>query len=543
MVINKKIFDNLLRNDGLVPVENETGFIDEIISKIQIGEIPDKQSLHKEKVRACKKYGMARIPPDSFILENLPRLPKEETQWIKSILMKKKVRTISGVAIIAAMTSPHKCPHGKCSYCPGGPPLSPQSYTGEEPAAMRGKMNQFDPFKQTSNRLEQLQAIGHPTDKIELILMGGTFPSRDLSYQRWFAKRCLDAMNGESSSSLQEAMKKNEKAGSRCIGLTVETRPDWCRLRHVDSILEMGCTRVELGVQIINDEILFSVNRKHTVADTIMATRILKDSGLKVCYHLMPGLPGSDEEKDLKSFRKIFEDPRFRPDMLKIYPTLVIKGSGLYKKWKERKYEPLETSEAVKLVARMKKLVPEWVRIQRIDRDVPSPLIRAGVKKSNLRQLVKKEMERKGWKCRCIRCREVGHNAISNDNNELSDNNEIEIKRKDYEASWGKEIFLSIEKDDFLIGYCRLRIPYEPYRPEINGAIIRELRVNGPAVPIGEKGGWQHRGYGKMLVENAEEVSGEFDSKKLLVTSGIGAKEYYRKLGFGDDGVYVSKKL
>ena len=278
----------------------DMSFYEEIIELILLKKIQTKEEIHKAKIKLCKKYGIDKIPPHSEILAYL----SDDCVGYKdaySLLRKKPMRTISGVAVVAVMTSPEKCPHGRCIPCPGGPENNtPQSYTGYEPAAMRGALNNFDPYLQTKSRLDQLKAIGHSTDKVDFIIMGGTFTSRIFEYQQWFVKRCYDALNKEESQNLEDAKKKNETAQSRCIGLTVETRPDWFSLQHVDNALHLGATRVELGVQSTYDDVLYNMNRGHTVTDTINATRIAKDSGLTICYHIMPGLPGSDEKKDLK---------------------------------------------------------------------------------------------------------------------------------------------------------------------------------------------------------------------------------------------------
>jgi len=307
-------------------------FYSEITSLILSGKIQSKEELHKTKVKLCKKYKMSGVPPDSEIIARLPPDFSEiDRETAISVLRKKPMRSISGVAIVAVMTSPEECPHGRCIPCPGGPEVNtPQSYTGFEPAAMRALINDFDPFLQTKSRIDQLNAIGHSTDKIDFILMGGTFTSRFPFYQSWFVQRCFDALNGIDSTSLEEAKKRNETAKSRCIGLTVETRPDWFRLYHADMALDLGATRVELGVQTIFDDVLFGMKRGHTVSDSVSATRIAKDCGFKVCYHLMPGLPGSNKKMDVECFSTIFEDPDFKPDMIKIYPTLTIKGTRLY---------------------------------------------------------------------------------------------------------------------------------------------------------------------------------------------------------------------
>jgi len=524
-------------------------FYQEIIDLILSQKIQTKEDLHKAKMKLCKKYSIDKIPPDSEVLANLP-LDLSDDEVAYSLLRKKPMRTISGVAIIAVMTSPEACPHGRCIPCPGGPESNtPQSYTGYEPAAMRASINYYDPFLQTQSRLEQLEIIGHSTDKVDLILMGGTFTSRYPEYQKWFVKRCYDALNREESESLEIAKQKNENARSRCIGLTVETRPDWFRLQHIDNALQLGATRVELGVQNVFDDLLYNIDRGHTVVDTVYATRAAKDSGLKVCYHIMPGLPGSNEKKDLEGFRILFEDNRFKPDMIKIYPTLIVEGTELYEIWKSGEYKSLETETATKLIAQMKEYVPEWVRIQRIQRDVPAQLISSGVKKSNLRQFVENEMKNHGKMCRCIRCREIGHKSLK----EKININDLDIKliKRQYQASNGIEIFLSLEdkKKNVVIGYLRLRDVVLPHRYELMKEpcmIIREIKVLGRGLSIGEKTNeaFQHRGYGKKLIKEAERICfEEFKKKKLFVLSGVGVKNYYRKLDFFDDGFYLSKSL
>jgi len=529
----------------IVPMSFYSEITDLILSK----NIQSKKELHEVKKKLCKKYGIDAIPPDSEILARLPSdFSEDEKENAVEILRKKPTRTISGVAIVAAMTSPAECPHGRCIPCPGGPlSNTPQSYTGFEPATMRALLNNFDPFLQTTNRLKQLRSIGHSVDKVDFIIMGGTFTSRSPFYQEWFVKSCFDALNGKESSGLDESKKINETSRSRCIGLTVETRPDWFRLQHADQALGLGATRVELGVQSVFDDVLYAMGRGHTVMDSVYATRVAKDCGFKVCYHLMPGLLGSDEKKDVDCFRTVFEDGLFKPDMIKIYPTLTVKDTGLYDLWKKGGYEPLTTEKATKLVAEIKKYVPMWVRIQRIQRDIPLQHIEAGVNKSNLRQFVEAEMKKHGDKCRCIRCREVGHVSSK----ELIDEDDVDFDTCYYDASGSDEVFVSLVdgKSDSLVGYLRLRDIVCSHRPELlreECMVIRELKVLGRELSLGQKNksGWQHRGFGKELVDEAERVCFEkFGKKSLFVLSGVGVKEYYRKLGFVDDGVYLKKNL
>jgi len=351
-------------------------------------------NLDRLKIKISKKYKLPHIPRNSEIIANLK---DEEIELLLPILRRKESRALSGVSVVAVMTKPYPCPHGRCAYCPGGPETdSPQSYTGFEPAAMRGSQNLFDPEAQVKSRIIQLQSIGHVVDKIDLIIMGGTFPASPRVYQEWFVKGCLDAITNKISKSLNEAKLNAEESKIKNVGITVETRPDCLKTTDIDEMLDLGVTRVELGVQTIYDDIYQKVDRGHTVDDVVNATARMKDSALKICYHMMPGLPGMTKKQDIEAFKTIFTDPRFKPDMLKIYPTLVVKGTKLFNRWKNGDYEPLSTEAAVEIVAEVKRMVPPWIRIMRVQRDIPLPQIEAGVDKSNLRQLAVKRLETTG---------------------------------------------------------------------------------------------------------------------------------------------------
>jgi len=501
----------------------------ELIGAIKSGQVKDRDAVQALKIKLCAKYGLEQVPMNS---EVLAFVSPEDSKFLTPYLIKKPMRTMSGVAVVAVMTSPYDCPHGKCAYCPGGVQNgSPQSYTGKEPAARRAGRNDFDPFKQVNDRITQLTEIGHKTDKIDLIIMGGTFTCRDPEYQEWFVRRCFDAMNGRCSDTLGEAQAVNETAEHRCVGLTVETRPDVFDEKQIERAMRLGATRVELGVQILDDDILDAVERGHRTDAVRDCTKRCKDHGLKVCYHLMPGLPGSTPENDLRCFRKVFEEQEYRPDMLKFYPTLVVDGTKVCDWWKDGKYTPLDTEEAVDLLCRMKEAVPEYVRIQRIQRDIPVPQITAGIMKSNIRQLVADEMERRGHQCRCIRCREVGHRGVS-----LDDPEKVHLKTTEYDASGGHEYFVAFEYEDSLVGYVRVRIDSNPI------ATIRELKVFGKIVSIGDGGeDWQHRGYGRELVAEAERIAKDNGKCGIRVTSGVGVRKYYASLGFSEALPYMQK--
>ena len=502
-------------------------------------------SLRKETSR---RYHLSSLPRNPDILAMLSDDARER---LRTSLQIKPVRTASGIAIIAVMTEPHPCPHGVCSYCPGGVRVgTPQAYTGHEPAALRGAQNDYDPFRQVRSRMAQLSAAGHKVGKVEIIVMGGTFPSTPIVYQQRFIKGCLDALTNSKSQTLEEAKTLAESSRIRNVGITVETRPDWCKERQVDMMLDYGVTRVEIGVQVLDDKIYELVRRGHTVKDVIDSFRIAKDSSLKVVAHMMPGLPGSSPKKDIESMRRLFEDERFRPDMLKIYPTLLIASSDLYQSYLKGEYKPYTIEEMVEILIEVKRFVPEWVRIMRIQRDIPAKMIVDGVKKSDLRDLVQKEMKRRGWECRCIRCREVGLRELKG--NFEFEGRSVGLSRIEYLSSSGKEIFLSMvdEGSDTLVGFARMRLPSSrTHRKEItwsDAALIREIHVYGSVIPVGlrDSKSWQHKGFGRDLMAEAEKIAkDEFGRSKMVVISALGTREYYRKLGYSLEGPYMVKKL
>jgi elongator complex protein 3 len=519
----------------------------EIIDGILAGNIT-RQNLQNAKIDISRRFGLSGLLSNPQIYS---AADPYQQKLLQEVLQKKPVRTASGVAVIAVMTSPYPCPHGRCVPCPGGPPFNtPQSYTGLEPAAKRGIQHEFDPYKQVRGRLDQLRQIGHPIDKAELIVMGGTFTARPLDYQEWFIRRCLEAMNdfpNEHASGfrfLENVIRQNESAKVRNVGITFETRPDFSQLRHVDRMLALGGTKVELGVQSIYDSVLEKINRGHTVAASIEANKSCRDSGLKVGFHIMPGLPGSDLDLDLKMFATLFRDEQFCPDYLKIYPTLITEGTKLHELWATREYKQLELKDAVELIANVKSILPKWVRLQRVHRDIPAHKIVAGVKKGNLRELARERLIELGGLCQCIRCREVGLKNIKKVD-------AIELNVLKYRASGGLEYFISFDgindNSTALIGFTRLRFPYQPHRSEIdyNTALIRELHVYGGMVKLGEKpnGRWQHRGFGSKLLRKAEEIAIDAGKDKLCITSAVGVRAYYRKCGFELEGPYMTKSL
>jgi elongator complex protein 3 len=459
--------------------------------------------------------------------------------------MKKFSRTISGVTPLAVMTRPMSCP-GQCVYCPTYH-NAPKSYTPESPAVLRAKLCDYDPRRQVELRLRTFADMGHPTDKIELIIMGGTFLAQPVDYQYQFIKDCYDGLNGLTSASLEEAKKTNETAAHRCTGLCIETRPDWCGPAEIARMLEFGATRVELGVQTLDDDIYRLVRRGHGVKEVVEATARLREHGFKVYYHWMPGLPGATPESDLEMSRRLFTDDCFKPDGLKLYPTMVVAGTELEKWYQEGRYQPYDNETMVNLTIGIKSLVPKYVRISRVLRDIPSKFITAGLKDS-LRDVVRERMHQKNIECRCIRCREYGHRARTG-----RKIGEPRLVRMDYAAAAGKEVFLSFEdENETLFGLLRLRVQPRPVLlldKAVDGhqAIIRELHVFGPEVPLAEqkKEAAQHKGLGRALLQEAERIArDEFQAGRMVVLSGTGAKEYYRiESGYRSEGDYMVKDL
>ena len=453
--------------------------------------------------------------------------------------VKKPIRTASGVTPLTVVAMPYNCPHGRCTYCPGGGTV-PMSYTEKSPAIMRAISVKYDPVKQVNARLNMFKGMGHPTSKIELIYLGGTFLAYPQEYQDTFVKRCFDGLNGSTSETLEAAQLKNETADHRCVAFCIETKPDWAFEQHINQALRFGATRIEIGVQLPDDTIYKATNRGHTVQDVIKSTAMLKDAGYKVGYHVMPGLPGSDPEKDLKLFKMLFEHPDYRPDQLKIYPCQVMEKTPLALQWKRGEYKPYDEKTIIELVANMKLAVPEWCRIMRTMRQFHNDSIIAGSYKSDLRNAARTLMDKRGQHCQCIRCREIGHQ-------EKAFAGTISIETSEYKASGGTEFFIqAVNEKNIIFGLCRARIPGNPWRPEItaDSLLIRELHVYGKEVPIDQNGSAaQHRGLGRKLMQKAEDIAKERGCKKIVVISGIGVREYYRKLGYEREGPYMVKAI
>jgi len=496
------------------------------------------------KRKASKKYKIL-CPSNIELLKAYHKLVKNKSirksLKVQGLLKTRPVRSLSGIVNISVLTKSYPCP-GKCLYCPTEKGI-PKSYVSGEPAVERAKKLNYDPYLQVKKRIEMLEAEGHPTDKIELRIVGGTWSYYLKNYQNWFVKKCFNASNKKISKNLKEAQKLNERVKHRIVGLSIETRPDFINEKEIKKLRELGVTMVELGVQSIYDDVLKLNLRGHKVKETISATKLLKDAGFKVLYQMMPNLPGSNLKQDEKMFEELFQNPDFQPDLLKIYPCALLKESPLYQWWLKGKYKPYSEKTLINLVKKIKKKIPYYVRIQRIARDVPSQKIIAGAKISNLRQIIQQDRKREGWKCKCIRCREVKEN--------YNPKEKVYLYREDYNASEGREIFLSFEnkKRTKFFSLLRLRLTQAGSAsvfPILRGAaIIREIKTFGELVPIGiKKIAPQHKGLGKKLIKEAEKITKrEFGLNKIAVISGIGTREYFRKLGYNLRDSYMMRKI
>jgi elongator complex protein 3 len=534
--------------------------MEEIVKKIIKNKPKNTKELTAIKRLLAKEYKTA-IWSNSDIYKEYQRLLVlnviKQKPHLEVLLRKRSIRTMSGIAPVAVLTKPFPCP-GKCAYCPHEKNV-PTSYLSNEPAVMRAIRNDYDPYRQTYSRLQALKDNGHRPEKIELIVIGGSWSVLPRSYKFWFIKECFRAANdfqlriknyelrikkqkGKTSdlkSQLIKEQKRNEKAKYKIIGVTLETRPDYINEKELIEMRELGATRVELGVQAPDDDILKKNKRGHGVKEVANATALLRLFGFKITYHLMPGLPGSTPRKDLKMFKEIFSDNRFQPDQIKFYPAVVVKGSEMYHWWKAGKYKPYSDKVLEKLIIDCKSVIPEYVRIIRLIRDIPGESIEAGNKITNLRQV----MEQKGVKCGCIRCREC---------REKKSSHKTGLEIITYSVNGGVENFLQFvdKKERTLYGFCRVFIPdgkasikNQGYKFLSKSALVRELHVYGELVPMGDKKKTQHAGLGKKLLSLAEKIARDKGLSSVAVISGVGARGYYRKHGYRLGEGYMVKTL
>ena len=472
---------------------------------------------------------------------------ESDAHLLREIRMK-PMRTLSGVTTITVLTKPFPCP-GNCIFCPDDE-LLPKSYIRKEPGAARAFQNNFDPFLQVVSRLVSYQAIGHPTNKIELLILGGCWTAYLKNYQEWFIQRCFDALNGTEFSSLTEAQKFNQTTDHRNVGLVIETRPDEITPEVLVHLRQLGVTKVQMGAQSFDDHILALNRRGHTAHVTLKATALLRAAGFKIVLHWMPNLLGATLESDRIDFNRMWNEG-YCPDEIKIYPTQLVESADLYQVWKEGKYHPYTTEQLVQLIADIKPSIPPYCRVNRVIRDIPADYIVAGSKRSSLRQDALKELTRRGQQCQCIRCREVRGQVVDLD--------QLEYQDITYKAAGTSEHFLSfVTPDSHLVAYLRLSIAtkfneneFEETRrnlyqliPELqDAAIIREVHVYGQSLEVGseQEGSAQHIGLGTALLKKAEEISRQVGLKRLVVISAVGTREYYRSRGFAQGDLYMTK--
>jgi len=527
----------------------------EIAKRICVGDESKLTIIPTILRQVSSEFHLKHLPRRHDFLKYLP----ENCSW-RNTLKLRPIKTASGVTVVTVMAMPHPCPQGRCIYCPGGVEFNtPLSYVGSEPATKIAQAHSYDPFEQITTKLNTLEINGHDTGKIELIIIGGTFPFMEEKYQQDFVKACYDGLNSDlkpkCSSTLQEAMSANETSKHKCVGLTIETKPDYCKRSHIETMLHLGVTRVEIGVQSLRNEVFRSTNRGHSIDDVIESFKTARNAGLKIVAHMMPGLPGSSPKKDLEDLHQLLYDPRYKPDMLKIYPTLVLRNTGLHKLHCNGQFTPYTDEEMVKILVDLKKRIPPWIRIMRIQREIEAKDIVAGPKEGNLRQIALERLSTEGYRCKCIRCREIGLRRKGR-----FDEHSAKLTRLDYTAAGGQEIFLSYETDDgsALLGFLRLRIVVGSFDSELYSyvcddnhtqvvAVVRELHVYGQMLNVGRKANnhsWQHRGLGRLLMAEAEQIAKfEFGVDALSVISAVGTKKYYEKLGYNRHGHYVTKLL
>lgn len=461
-----------------------------------------------------------------------------KTAWLEKMLTTRKIRSLSGVTPFAVMTGPFTCP-GQCTFCPLEVGM-PRSYLSDEPAAQRALSVNFDPFLQVKNRLDQLEKTGHSVDKIELIVVGGTFSAYPDQYKREFFLGMYNAINNKVSKDLQSAQQINEVGKKRIVGISIETRPDWIDEKEIRLLRELGVTRLQVGVQALDGKILKRVKRGHSIRPIGKATLMLKNAGFKVCYHFMPNLPGSNPKKDVAMAKKMYEDPRFKPDTVKIYPTQIIPKTILFRQWERGEFKTYDDETLKNVLTEIKLMTPRYCRIDRLVRDISKKWVADGTIKTNMRQTILSELAIKGIKCQCIRCREIK----GEDYNEIPN-----LKIMTIESVGGQEILLTFETNDHLYSLLRLRLPNKRQKmvfPELEkAAIIREIHTYGVVADIDTSSTdkTQHQGLGKKLIAKAEEIAKENGFQKIAVISAIGTREYYKKWGYALEGTYMTKVL
>lgn len=470
----------------------------------------------------------------------------EEDPVLLAKIRMKPIRTLSGVTTLTVLTKPHPCP-GECVFCPTIEGM-PQSYLPDEPGARRGLENEFDPYRQVASRLKALHDVGHPTEKIELLILGGSWSAYPKDYREWFLRRCFEAMNGENpldnqgDVSLYDVQARNVNAEKRNVGLVIETRPDLINAEELKLLRKQGVTKIQIGIQSMNDEILEKNKRGHDSATTLKATALLREAGFKITAHWMPNLLGSTPDLDKEDFKRLWEENGVNPDELKIYPCQLLNSAPLYGIWQDGDYEPYDETTLLNLLADIKTMVPRYCRINRVIRDIPSTNVIEGSRNTSLRQDVAVEMARRGTKCECVRCREIREQRM--------EAGELVYDDFSYQAAGAEEHFLSYNTaDDKLAGFLRLSLPNDDNALDIDdlkdAAIIREVHVYGQSLEVGteQEGMAQHAGIGKSLIAHAERIAKDHGYQKIAVIAAVGTRAYYAGRGFELGKLYMVKPV
>ena len=559
---NDILYQEILKIRNENNKKNNNGTIKTIVQKIFNLE----NKAHEKGKTKTPTNGEILVFFENRLKEKQENLNEERIKELRQLLKRLKIRSSSGVAVVSLLTKPYPCP-GRCIYCPTEVRM-PKSYLSKEPAAARALANNFDPYKQINSRLKALENNGHPINKLEIIVIGGTFDYYKKDYQEWFIKEIFRAANNfnknlktdfNSDKSLAELQKENETTDCRIIGLSTETRPDYINFETLNWLRYLGITKIEIGVQHLDQHVLDFTKREMSVSSIAEATEKMRSVGFKFVYHMMPNLPESTPEMDVKMFKDLYNSKNFHPDMMKIYPCMILKSSLLYKMFvkKENKdgtdfnYQPYNDELLVRVLADCEREVKNYTRLIRIIRDIPATYILASSKKSNMREMVDAYQKQNGFIQQDIRAREIREMEV--------EEKDFQLRTTIYETNHGKEYFLEYinkKENDKIAGFCRLRLQDDFYDTELKKmenlkvladktALIRELHVYGIVRKFGEKGDQsQHIGFGTKLMQEAERLAKENNYKKMAVISGIGVREYYKnKLGYHEEGTYMVKVI
>ena len=525
-----------------VPIDGREALFAELIQAL-IAHQPLTSKRYRQTMRHYARQGLPWLAKDQLLAIYQTLCERNILTFepaVRTHLQMKPTRSQAGVTVVTVLTKPYPCP-GKCIFCPTDIRM-PKSYLHDEPGAQRAERHGFDPYTQTAARITALEKIGHPADKIELLILGGTWSSYRRDYQEWFVKRCFDALNGIEATSLPEAQAINAQSKRRNVGLVVETRQDHIDVDELRWLRYLGVTKVQVGIQSLDEHILAINHRGHDVQATRDAFRLLRLAGFKIHGHWMANLLGATPTSDVRDYGRLWQDPAIQPDELKLYPCILVPNAELYDYWQRGEYQPYTEQELINLLIACKVQTPRYVRLTRVIRDFPTTHVVEGNKKANLRQIAQQQMQKRGLHCQCIRCREIRRDKVTID--------DLTVRVDTYETDATTEHFLSYETaDERIAGFLRLSLPHRhidlPLPELTDHAMIREVHIYGPALSVGRssQGEAQHIGLGTQLVEKAKSLARAAGYGRIAVISAIGTQAYYAKLGFAVDGLYMTAVL